>query len=124
MSTQSFVKCVLCQANLNLKRGSLDKFKSHLDNFHDAIFDLDLIISLSFLETEEKERIVGTVFPRIKKFFTDVSSSEKEPIALAIEKKLEEEGVMEEIAASRKRARTIREHESKYVLSSRRRHTR
>ena len=114
MSTQSFVKCVLCQANLNLKRGSLDKFKSHLDNFHDAIFDLDLIISLSFLETEEKERIVGTVFPRIKKFFTDVSSSEKEPIALAIEKKLEEEGVMEEITASRKRARTIREHESKY----------
>ena len=29
--------------------------------------------SISFLETEEKERIVGTVFPCIKKFFKDLS---------------------------------------------------
>ena len=115
MSTKTLVRCVLCQANLNLKSGNLDKFKSHLDNFHEAAFDIDLIISLSFLETEEKKKIVSSVFPQIRKFFADMSSGEQKPkVLLAIEKKLEEEGVIEEIPASRERARSKRENESKY----------
>ena len=96
MFTKSLVKCVLCKANINLRRGNLDKFKTHLDSFHETVFDLDLVISISFLEVEEKERIVGTVFPRIKKFFKDLREDE-EPRQLTIEKKLEEEGVLAEV---------------------------
>ena len=117
MFTKSLVKCVLCKANINLRRGNLDKFKGHLDSFHEAIFDVDLIISISFLETEEKERIVGTVFPRIKKFFKDLSIANvsEEPRALAIEKKLEEGGVFQKIKDSiRERSRSKRELETKY----------
>ena len=104
MMTKSLVKCVLCKANINLRRGNLDKFKSHLDSFHETVFDLDLIISISFLESEEKERIVATVFPRIKKFFRDLREDE-EPRQLNIEKKLEQEGVLKEV---RERTRLVK----------------
>ena len=73
----SIVECLLCKASLNLSSGNLDKFKLHLDTEHSAVFDIDLVISVSFLQTEEKERIVETVFPRIKKFFRDVKTPTK-----------------------------------------------
>lgn len=87
----SVVKCLLCQASLNLRSGDLDKFRSHLETSHDTVYDMDLIISVSFLESEEKERIVETVFPRIKKFFQDIKNHNQEPIKLNIEKRLLED---------------------------------
>ena len=88
--SSSVVKCLLCQASLNLSRGSLDKFKHHLETVHESVFDLDLVISVSFLETEEKERIVETVFPRIKKFFQDMKISNQDT-RLEIEKRILED---------------------------------
>jgi len=87
----SVVKCLLCQASLNLRSGDLDKFRTHLETSHEIVYDMDLIISVSFLESEEKERIVETVFPRIKKFFQDIKNHNQEPLKLNIEKRLLED---------------------------------
>jgi len=115
VQSSSVVKCLLCQASLNLSRGgSLDKFKHHLEAAHDSVFDLDLVISVSFLETEEKERIVETVFPRIKKFFTDMKNSSQDT-RLGIEKRLMEDEELNGISAlyrDNKRKRV--EEDSKY----------
>ena len=114
VQSSSVVKCLLCQASLNLSRGSLDKFKHHLEAAHESVFDLDLVISVSFLETEEKERIVETVFPRIKKFFTDMKNSSQDT-RLGIEKRLMEDEELNGISAlyrDNKRKRV--EEDSKY----------
>jgi len=88
----STVKCLLCQASLNLSSGHLDKIKNHLETAHDVIYDHDLIISLGFLEAEERKKIVETVFPRIKKFFSDVKDRSSQPSPrLGIEKRLLED---------------------------------
>ena len=96
----STIKCLLCQASLNLSSGDLDKFRQHLETSHDTVHDMDLIISVSFLESEEKERIVDTVFPRIKKFFMDVRSSisQEEP-RLTIQKRLLEDDDLSSFSA-------------------------
>ena len=91
IQSNSVVKCLLCQASLNLRAGDLDKFRTHLETSHDTVYDMDLIISVSFLESEEKERIVETVFPRIKKFFQDIKNHNQEPLKLNIEKRLLED---------------------------------
>jgi len=114
VQSSSVVKCLLCQASLNLSRGSLDKFKHHLEAAHESVFDLDLVISVSFLETEEKERIVETVFPRIKKFFTDMKNSSLDT-RLGIEKRLmEDEELIGISALYRENKRKRVEDDSKY----------
>ena len=110
----SIVECLLCKASLNLNKGNLDKFKHHLDTAHNAIFDMDLIISVSFLQTEEKERIVDTVFPRIKKFFRDIKYSEQKTPKLFIEKRLLEEDEAEGIASFYRDHKRKRINDSKY----------
>ena len=112
--SSSVVKCLLCQASLNLSRGSLDKFKHHLETVHESVFDLDLVISVSFLETEEKERIVETVFPRIKKFFLDMKISNQDT-RLEIEKRLLED---EEISGISALYETTREKESRMTQNT------
>ena len=69
------VKCILCRGSVNLKSGDLSRFKIHLETVHDALYDMDLIISVAFLEDGEKDSIVENVFPRIKTFFKAVKSS-------------------------------------------------
>ena len=110
----SIVECLLCKASLNLSSGNLDKFKLHLDTEHSAVFDIDLVISVSFLQTEEKERIVETVFPRIKKFFRDVKNTNKVPAKLKIEKRLLEEDEAENIASFYRDQKRRKIMESKY----------
>ena len=110
----SIVECLLCKASLNLNKGNLDKFKHHLDTAHNAIFDMDLIISVSFLQTEEKERIVDTVFPRIKKFFRDIKDSDQNTPKLFIEKRLLEEDEAEGIASFYRDHKRKRIGDSKY----------
>ena len=110
----SIVECLLCRASLNLSAGNLDKFKLHLDTEHSAVFDIDLVISVSFLQTEEKERIVETVFPRIKKFFRDVKNTNKVPSKLKIEKRLLEEDEAENIASFYRDQKRRKILESKY----------
>jgi len=96
----STVKCLLCQASLNLNSGHLDKIKNHLETAHDVIYDLDLIISLGFLEAEERKKIVETVFPRIKKFFSDVKERASQPSPrLGIEKRLLEDEELNSISS-------------------------
>jgi len=92
------VLCLLCRGAINLKSGNLERFKSHLESVHDALYDMDLVISLAFLEGGEKDGIVENMFPRIKHFFKSIKhnaenySEEK----LGIEKRLLEEEEEEE----------------------------
>ena len=84
------VRCVLCQGGLSLKDGNLHNFKNHLETAHSAVFDLDFLVSIAFLEMEERERIVETVYPRVKKYFETLRSAPKKT-QLAIEKRLLED---------------------------------
>merc|ERR1719376_1177707 len=92
------VLCLLCRGAINLKSGNLERFKSHLESVHDALYDMDLVISLAFLEGGEKDGIVENMFPRIRHFFKSIKhnaenySEEK----LGIEKRLLEEEEEEE----------------------------
>ena len=116
LQSVSVVKCLLCQASLNLRSGDLDKFRTHLETSHEIVYDMDLIISVSFLESEEKERIVETVFPRIKKFFQDIKNRNQEPLKLNIEKRLLEDDVLSGDVTSfhRKDAKRRKTETSKY----------
>ena len=49
VTVSSTIKCLLCQGSINLSQGNLDRFKHHLEAAHDSVFDLDLVISVSFL---------------------------------------------------------------------------
>ena len=91
-STSSTIKCLLCQGSISLGQGNLDKFKHHLEAAHEALHDQDLIVAVSFLESEEKERIVETVFPRIKKFFQEIKTrGDTETPRQGLDKRLLEE---------------------------------
>jgi len=87
------VLCLLCRGAINLKSGDLGRFKSHLESVHDAQYDMELIISLTFLEGGEKDGFVENIYPRIKDFFKSIKhnvgtySVEK----LGIEKRLLED---------------------------------
>ena len=53
------------------------------------------MVAVSFLETEEKDRIVETVFPRIKKFFQDIRArNSQETSRQGLDKRLLEEDVV------------------------------
>ena len=84
------VRCVLCQGGLSLRGGNLNNFRDHLETAHSAVFDLDFLVSIAFLETEERERIVETVYPRVKKYF-EILRSAPDKAQLAIEKRLLED---------------------------------
>ena len=88
--TISPVRCVLCQGGICLTNGNLTNFKDHLEKAHSAVFDLDFLVSIAFLETAERERIVETVYPRVKKYFQTLLS---DPLSaqLNIEKRLLED---------------------------------
>ena len=60
------VTCVLCNGQINVKVGSFYKFQLHIENDHDVFRDQDLIMALSFLQTDEKEVIIEKVLPRMK----------------------------------------------------------
>ena len=66
------VLCLLCRGAINLKSGDLGRFKSHLESVHDAQYDMELIISLTFLEGGEKDGFVENIYPRIKDFFKSI----------------------------------------------------
>jgi len=87
------VQCLLCRGAINLKAGDLGRFKSHLESVHDTLYDIDLVISLTFLEEGEKDRIVENMYPRIRSFFKSIKHSEEK---LGIEKRLIEEDEEEE----------------------------
>ena len=59
------ISCLFCKGSVSLKCGTLDKFKLHMDNNHDAFFDQDILIAVNFLEEIEKEAIIEKVLPRI-----------------------------------------------------------
>ena len=88
--TQNPIRCVLCQGGLCLTSGDLHNFKDHLEKAHNAVFDLDFLVSIAFLETAERERIVETVYPRVKKYFQTLRA---DPLSgqLSLEKRLLED---------------------------------
>jgi len=105
METQTdAVRCVLCQGGLCLNSGNLHNFKDHLETAHSAVFDLDLLVSIAFLETAEREKIVETVYPRVKKYFQTLRSNLKNT-QLTIEKRLLED--LEEDAAKESKKRKL-----------------
>jgi len=103
------VLCLLCRGAINLKSGNLERFKSHLESVHDALYDMDLVISLAFLEGGEKEGIVDNMFPRIKHFFKSIKHNAENysEDKLGIEKRLleEEEEEEDEVMNPRKKIR-------------------
>ena len=104
------MRCVLCQGGLCLTSGNLTNFKDHLEKAHNAVFDLDFLVSIAFLETAERERIVETVYPRVKKYFQTILS---DPLRgqLNIEKRLMED--LEENSTQVNKRRKVKG--SKYV---------
>merc|ERR1719347_2010759 len=102
------VLCLLCRGAINCKSGNLERFKSHLESVHDALYDMDLVISLAFLEGGEKEGIVENMFPRIKHFFKSIKHNAESysEVKLGIEKRLlEEEEEEDELMNPRKKIR-------------------
>jgi len=108
--TKNTVRCVLCQGGLCLTTGDLTNFRDHLEKAHNAVFDLDFLVSIAFLETAERERIVETVYPRVKKYFQTLRS---DPLRgqLNIEKRLLED--LEENSGQVNKRRKVKG--SKYV---------
>lgn len=64
--SDSNVVCVLCNAFINVRMGNFYKFQLHIENYHDVFKHQDLIMSLSFLNMEEKEVIIEKTLPRMK----------------------------------------------------------
>ena len=106
------VRCVLCQGGQCLASGDLHNFKLHLEAAHSAVFDLDFLVSIAFLEREERARIVETVYPRVKKYFQTLRAAPKKT-PLSIEKRLLED--LEEEDAKR---RKVNVNGSKYAAVS------
>ena len=67
--SRSYVRCSLCQGNVSIIAGNLDKLKSHLQNQHDVFHHLDFQIATKFLEDFEKEDIIAKLLPRMKVVF-------------------------------------------------------
>ena len=60
------VTCILCDALINVRMGNFYKFQLHMENDHDVFRHQDLVMALSFLDTEEKEVIIEKVLPRMR----------------------------------------------------------
>ena len=82
------VKCLLCNASISVRSGTLEKFKSHLDNDHDAFFGQDVLIATNFLEAHEKEAIIEKVLPRINYMFDKVGNDKGDNLFTSKKKKL------------------------------------
>ena len=67
--SRSYVRCSLCQGNVSISAGNLDKLKSHLQNQHDVFHHLDFQIATNFLEDFEKDEIIVKLLPRMKVVF-------------------------------------------------------
>ena len=63
--TEGTVTCVLCDALINVRMGNFYKFQLHMENDHDVFRHQDLVMALSFLDTEEQEVIIEKVLPRM-----------------------------------------------------------
>ena len=75
--SRSYVRCGLCQGNVSIVSGNLDKMKSHLQNQHDVFHQRDFLIATMFLQDFEKEEIVSRVLPRMKVIFEGAKDSNK-----------------------------------------------
>ena len=75
--SRSYVRCGLCQGNVSIVSGNLDKMKSHLQNQHDVFHQRDFLIATLFLQDFEKEEIVSRVLPRMKVIFEGAKDSNK-----------------------------------------------
>ena len=64
--TDGTVSCVLCDALISVRMGNFYKFQLHMENDHDVFRHQDLVMALSFLDTEEQEVIIEKVLPRMK----------------------------------------------------------
>ena len=60
------VSCILCDALINVRMGNFYKFQLHMENDHDVFRHQDLVMALSFLDTEEQEVIIEKVLPRMR----------------------------------------------------------
>ena len=58
------VVCQLC--NATIRAGSLHKLQLHMETSHDVTENTDLVIALSFLDSQEREVIIDQVIPRMK----------------------------------------------------------
>ena len=67
--SRSYVRCSLCQGNVSIIAGNLDKLKSHLQNQHDVFHHLDFQIATNFLEDFEKDDLITKLLPRMKVVF-------------------------------------------------------
>jgi len=67
--SRSYVRCSLCQGNVSIIAGNLDKLKSHLQNQHEVFHHLDFQIATNFLEDFEKDDLITKLLPRMKVVF-------------------------------------------------------
>ena len=75
--SRSYVRCGLCQGNVSIVSGNLDKMKSHLQNQHDVFHQRDFLIATMFLQDFEKEEVISRVMPRMKVIFEGAKDSNK-----------------------------------------------
>ena len=64
--SEGTVSCTLCNALINVRMGNFYKFQLHMENDHDVFQHQDLVMALSFLDTEEQEVIIEKVLPRMR----------------------------------------------------------
>ena len=65
LPTVSAVTCVLCHATVSVRRGSKERFLSHVNQEHEVHHDRDLIYALSFMTEQEKQTLINVMEKRM-----------------------------------------------------------
>ena len=75
--SRSHLRCALCQGNVPIMGGNMERFKFHLATQHDIFHEMDILIAINFLNDFEKEEIMSRALPRMKVVFEEGRVSEK-----------------------------------------------
>ena len=59
--------CLFCSGVISMRSGDSDKFRMHMEIYHEVFSHFDIILAIHFLREEETENIVKAVEHRIDK---------------------------------------------------------
>ena len=59
------VSCLLCRGFVGYKNSDRTRFKEHMEEEHEVLYDSDIVLAVSVLCREDRETIVKAVLPRL-----------------------------------------------------------
>ena len=57
--------CVFCRDITSLKVGDFDQFQEHMENVHNVYYEFDILLSINFIDKDEKDIIIERVKQRL-----------------------------------------------------------